>query len=348
LRQWQVHHLDKIEARVLTGLKERLVSSEAVAEAVRAYAEEMNRLNRDRRVQATTDQKALAQIEKAIAGIIAAIEDGMYQPSMKARMDDLERQKAEIVARLTEAPVDMPDVHPNRANLYRLRVERLTDALSDPDGGRQAAEALRSLIGEIVLTPGAKRGEVHPTLRGELFGILDFAKVEETGRPAGFMPAVEASPRNQLNLLNQVIRPVLQAVFLFAARHDKAVSSAALKGVLVRPQPRSASRSFCCTGGSDAACARLDPKEWHRLENGALSRRHGREKLEIDRLRRLHARLNTRERASLKEAGEGKDSYAPDLRNDVYDNGDDDGGPPRHGPHRQRVMVTGGASRLGL
>ena len=47
---------------------------------------------------------------------------------------------------------------------------------------------------------------------------------------------------------------------------------------------------------------RLDPKEWHRLENGALSRRHGREKLEIARLRRLHARLNTRERASLKMA----------------------------------------------
>ena len=37
----------------------------------------------------------------------------------------------------------------------------------------------------------------YATLRGELFGILDFAKAEETSRPAGFMPAVEASPRNQ-------------------------------------------------------------------------------------------------------------------------------------------------------
>ncbi|WP_200883986.1 zinc ribbon domain-containing protein [Rhizobium sp. YS-1r] len=185
---------DKIEARVLTGLKERLMSSEAVAEAVRAYAEEMNRLNRDRRAQAATDQKVLAKIEKAIAGIIAAIEDGMYQPSMKARMDDLERQKAEIVARLAQAPADMPDIHPNLADLYRRRVERLSEVLSDPDGGRQAAEALRSLIGEIVLTPGAKRGEVHATLCGELFGILDFAKAEETSRPAGFMPAVEAGP----------------------------------------------------------------------------------------------------------------------------------------------------------
>nr|WP_302474490.1 relaxase/mobilization nuclease domain-containing protein [Roseococcus sp. MDT2-1-1] len=46
----------------------------------------------------------------------------------------------------------------------------------------------------------------------------------------------------------------------------------------------------------------LDPKERHRLEDGALSRRHAREKLEIERLRRLHARLDTRERASLEKA----------------------------------------------
>ncbi len=94
---------------MLTGLKERLVSSEAVAEAVKAYTEEMNQLNRDRRAQTQTDRKALAKVEKAIAGIIAAIEDGMYQPSMKARMDDLERQKAEIAARMAQAPADVLD-----------------------------------------------------------------------------------------------------------------------------------------------------------------------------------------------------------------------------------------------
>ncbi|KND59713.1 hypothetical protein BVER_00450c [Candidatus Burkholderia verschuerenii] len=190
---------DVIEARVLAGLKEKLVSSAAVAEAVRAYADEMNRLNRDRRTQTATDRKALSKIEKAIAGIMAAIEDGLYQPSMKARMEDLERQKVEIAERLAQAPADLPDVHPNVANLYRLRVERLADALDDPDGGRQAAEALRSLIGEIVLTPGAKRGEVHATLRGELFGILDFIKDEEKQDCSPFMPAVVACPRNQVS-----------------------------------------------------------------------------------------------------------------------------------------------------
>ncbi|WP_211385653.1 hypothetical protein [Agrobacterium tumefaciens] len=122
----------------------------------------------------------------------------MYQPSMKARMDDLERQKADITARLSKAPDDIPDIHPNIANLYRLRVERLTEALNDPDGGRQAAEALRSLIGEIVLTPGTKRGEVHAELRGELFGILGLANAEAgVSQNSPFMPFVEASPRNQ-------------------------------------------------------------------------------------------------------------------------------------------------------
>ena len=156
----------------------------------------MNRLNRERRALADADRKTLTKVEKAIAGIIAAIEDGMYQPAMKARMDELERQKAEIKARLSQAPVDIPDVHPNIANAYRLRVTRFAEALDDPDGGRQAAEALRSLIGEVVLTAGKKRGEVRATLRGELMGILDFAQAEEEKRSdTPFTAAVEACRR---------------------------------------------------------------------------------------------------------------------------------------------------------
>jgi len=188
---------EKIEARVLAGLKDRLVSSEAVAEAVRAYAEEMNRLNHDRRARAETDHRALHKIERAVAGIMAAIEDGLYQPSMKARIDELERQKAEITQHLSEAPADIPDMHPNIANVYRKNVGRFTEALADPDGGREAAEALRSLIGEIVLTPGKKRGEVHAELRGELMAILEFSNTQENQRSSLVMPAVAACPRNQ-------------------------------------------------------------------------------------------------------------------------------------------------------
>ncbi|WP_316173123.1 hypothetical protein [Bradyrhizobium sp. SZCCHNRI2049] len=127
---------------------------------------------------------------------MAAIEDGLYQPSMKARIDELERQKAEITQRLSEAPADVPDMHPNIANVYRKNVGRFTEALADPDGGREAAEALRSLIGEIVLKPGKKRGEVHAELRGELMGILEFSNTQENQRTDRLMPAVPAGPRN--------------------------------------------------------------------------------------------------------------------------------------------------------
>lgn len=188
----------RIEERVLVGLKDRLVSSDSVAEAVRAFAEEVNRLNHERRGQAVADRKALEKIERGIQGIIAAIEEGMYQPSMKARMDDLERQKADIMERLAQAPADIPDMHPHMDTHYRRNVERFTEELDDPDGGREAAEAIRSLIGGIVLNPGEKRGEVHISLRGELMGILDLAHANGNQREPRFMTAAVAGPRNQI------------------------------------------------------------------------------------------------------------------------------------------------------
>ncbi|MDX8510248.1 recombinase family protein, partial [Mesorhizobium sp. VK22E] len=165
-----------------------------MAEAVRAYAQETNRLNQERRAQGEQDRKALDKIDRAIAGIMAAIEDGLYQPSMKARMEDLERQKAEVTACLAMAPTDVPDLHPNIANLYRKRVEQFTQTLADHEDGRRAAEALRSLIGEIVLTPGDKRGEVHAELSGELFGILKFANPEQNQRFDDVMTKGVAGP----------------------------------------------------------------------------------------------------------------------------------------------------------
>jgi site-specific DNA recombinase len=164
-----------IERRVLAGLTDKLVSPEAVAVAVRAYAQETNRQNRERRAQAEADCRSLEKIERGRKGIMDAIEDGMYQPAMKARMAELDPQKAEIEARLAEAPADLPDVHPNIAEHYRAKVVRLAETLAEPESNREAREDIRSLVGEVVITPGDKRGENHAILRGELMAILDLA-----------------------------------------------------------------------------------------------------------------------------------------------------------------------------
>lgn len=197
---------DVIEARVLSGLTERMASPDAVAKAVKAYHEENNRLNQARRAQVQVDQKALDRIDRSIRGIITAIEDGMYQPAMKARMQELERQKAEIAARMADIPADLPDVNPNVSKLYRAKAARLVETVNDPEGGREVAEAIRALIGGVVLTPGPNRGEVHASLRGELMAILDLANGSAAQSIRGgngakpeysaLMTKVVASPRN--------------------------------------------------------------------------------------------------------------------------------------------------------
>src|SRR3546814_10530668 len=92
--------------------------------SVSAYAAYINRENREQRIQADADARALAKIERAVAGIMAAIEDGLYQPTMKARMAELERDREEITARLVEAPPIIPDVHPGIAEIYKRKVAR--------------------------------------------------------------------------------------------------------------------------------------------------------------------------------------------------------------------------------
>ncbi len=70
---------------MLVGLKERMMAPEIVEDAMRAYAEETNRLNRERRSNGDAWKAELVKVEKQIRGIIEAIKAGIFHPSMKAR-----------------------------------------------------------------------------------------------------------------------------------------------------------------------------------------------------------------------------------------------------------------------
>ncbi len=187
-----------LEARVLAGLKDRLMAPDVVEEAMRAYALETNRLNREKRSNADGWSAELARIEKQIAQMVEAIANGMYHPSMKDKLTGLESRKTELGKLLADVPDDKLDLLPNAAAIYAQKVERLADALNRPEERPEAAQALRMLIEKIVLVPGLGRGEVFATLHGELATIMEWtarqsAGGKNTNTPGAWLTGVSAS-----------------------------------------------------------------------------------------------------------------------------------------------------------
>ena len=173
---------DELEARVLTGLKDRMMAPEIVEDAMRAYAEETNRLNRERRSNGDAWKAEVAKVEKQIAQIVEAIADGMYHPSMKEKMTGLEARKEELTALLADAPADTPDILPSASAIYAKKVAALTKALNRKEERQEASQDLRALIEKIVLTPGPERGEIYAKLHGDLATILEWTERQAVGK----------------------------------------------------------------------------------------------------------------------------------------------------------------------
>jgi site-specific DNA recombinase len=169
-----------LEARALEGLRHKLMTPEAAAAAMKAYAEETNRLNHERRANSAGWKAELAKVEKGIAGIMTAIENGMFDLHMKARMQELRDRETELNALLSSELEDVLDIHPNVASIFKKKVERLTETLNQPEDRAEASEAVRALVEKIVLSPGGKRGEIFATLYGELGTLLRFVDQRDT------------------------------------------------------------------------------------------------------------------------------------------------------------------------
>ncbi len=181
-----------LETHMLAGLRERLMAPEIAAEAMRAYAEETNRLNRDRRASGDSDRRDLDKLTRSMKEIITLIEDGGGSRALVARLRELEAREDELKARLAHTPVDIPDIHPNVAVIHRRKVERLAEALRHPQDCDEAAEAIRALIERITLTPGPNRGEIAATLHGDFGTILEWT-AQKQNTPGAFASGVSVS-----------------------------------------------------------------------------------------------------------------------------------------------------------
>ena len=120
-----------LEQTILDALKDELLAPACVEAFVEEFQTEVDKLAKSRNADRHRDEKELADVQRKIDGLIRAIEDGMYNDSMKARMTELEERKAELEARLDEDPSATVSVLPNLAALYREKVAALSEALNE-------------------------------------------------------------------------------------------------------------------------------------------------------------------------------------------------------------------------
>ena len=165
----------RIEARILGGLKDRLLTPDLVAAFIREFEAELAALQRDSTDIQRRLERELAEVGRKLEAVVRAIEDGAWNDTLRQRLNDLEARKAGITHDLALAAAPAPRVrlHPNAAEIYRAKVARLEESLNAPEIRLEAAEALRSLISRIVLTPDATAPDgLVAELHGDLATIL--------------------------------------------------------------------------------------------------------------------------------------------------------------------------------
>jgi hypothetical protein len=166
---------------VLDGLKHRLLAPERVEMFTRMFREEFNRLAAEKMQSRAEDERRLQLVQRKITSLIRAIEDGLYQPSMKERMAELEAEKAAVMERLAAPEPSSIRFHRNLAQEYRNKVTSLEEVLANPATHPNTVASIRSQIERITLTPN-EQGTLDVQLYGDLAQILQFCEMGEHPR----------------------------------------------------------------------------------------------------------------------------------------------------------------------
>jgi site-specific DNA recombinase len=165
---------EAVETRVLNGLQSRLMHPDLIREYITTWQQEMQKERLETLSARGEQERRHAKVMKEIDAIVTAITQGMFHPSMKAKMDALEAERLGLEARLATLPeVEPVTIHPGLAETYARKVADLAAALNDPEARAQAADLLRGLIESVVLTPDPDAPNGHMiALQGELGAIL--------------------------------------------------------------------------------------------------------------------------------------------------------------------------------
>ena len=120
-----------------------------------------------------------------MAAMIGVIKNAGYVRGKVDPLRELEARRDELEPPASRGTCCVPDLHPNAANFYQRKEERLAVAPDNPGEHDEAATAIRGLIERTVLTPGIVWGETDAKPVGDLGTILEWTGAGDRPRPGG-------------------------------------------------------------------------------------------------------------------------------------------------------------------
>jgi site-specific DNA recombinase len=153
------------EEKILAGLRQDLFTAEGLS----LFIQETTKLLTERTQQRQPKRDRLTEVEAEIANIMTAIKAGILTPTMKSELEKAEAECARL-KRVNDDPLDnVITLLPRAKERYHSLIERIGDLSTKHIS--QAREQIRTLVGEIWLTP-TPEGYLTATLTGRYEGLV--------------------------------------------------------------------------------------------------------------------------------------------------------------------------------
>ena len=162
------------EEKLLEGIKHKLYTPEALDRMRRRFVEMQAERKKAKRPDLEAARRELAQVEREITGMVAAVKAGTFSPALKAELEKAERERERLMAALkvdTRAADKVVQLVPNLVERYQRLVADMA-RVAQRDIARARAQIKTLLGGPVLLEPHKEGYLVAVVPRGNYAGLL--------------------------------------------------------------------------------------------------------------------------------------------------------------------------------
>ncbi|ABY92005.1 recombinase family protein [Thermoanaerobacter brockii subsp. lactiethylicus] len=151
---------EKLEAFVIDELNKRVLDPKVAPVLAKLLNEENQKLNKERVEEITLLKKRYKEVEEQMKNIVEAIAQGMFQPIMKEKMNELEAMRNELAYRIKELEnkKETSFITPEMILKIFEKDREIINSSKDP---HEIKEVLKNYIKKIIVTPDEIKCEFY-------------------------------------------------------------------------------------------------------------------------------------------------------------------------------------------